>query len=118
NERKRKIASQYDAFIDRNIKKPVVLSGTYPVYRDYFILVEDRDELKASLLKEGIETKLGYTPLHLLKTFENFLGSKKNFSVAEAIADKTLLLPCFWGMTDSQLKRVCATLRGSKNVGA
>lgn len=117
NERKREISSQYDSFIvDPDIKKPVVLPGTCPVYRDYFILVDDRDALKAWLLKEGIEAKFGYAPLHLSKTFENFSGTKKNFPVSEKIADKVLLLPSFWGMTDSQLKHVCATLQGSKNV--
>lgn len=119
NERKREIARQYDSFIvDPEMKKPVVLQGTLPVYRDYFILVDDRDALKAHLLKEGIETKLGYTPLHLSKMFENFLGSKKDFPVSETIAGMVLLLPSFWGMTDSQLKQVCAILQGSKNVRA
>jgi dTDP-4-amino-4,6-dideoxygalactose transaminase len=112
NKRKREIASQYDSFIvDSDIMKPVALQGTYPVYRDYFILVDDRDALKACLLKEGIETKLGYTPLHLSKTFESFWGSKINFPVSETIAGRVLLLPSFWGMTDSQLKHVCAIMR-------
>ncbi len=119
NEKKREIASHYDSFIaDPDIKKPVALQGTHPVYRDYFILVDDRDALKARLLKEGIETKLGYTPLHLSKTFEGFLGSKRNFPVSEMIAGRVLLLPSFWGMTDSQLKCVCATLQGNKYVSA
>ena len=119
NERKREIAGQYDALIvDPDIKKPVVPQGTSPVYRDYFILVDGRDAFKARLLKEGIETKLGYTPLHLLKTFEKFLGNKKDFPVSDKIVGRVLLLPSFWGMTDNQLKRVCVALRRSKDVGA
>lgn len=118
NERKREIARQYDALIvDPDVKKPVALQGSFPVYRDYFILVDDRSALRARLLKDGVETKLGYTPLHLLRTFESFWGSRKDFPVSESVAGKVLLLPSFWGMTDGQLKRVCATLQGSKNVG-
>lgn len=117
NESKRKIANYYDALIvNTEIRKPVVLQGSSPAYRDYFILVDDRQSLRSYLLKEGIETKLGYTPLHLLKTFEDFAGNKNNFPIADMIADKAFLLPSFWGMTDSQLKHVCAILRGSKNV--
>lgn len=117
NERKREIARQYDTLIvDPDAKKPVALQGSSPVYRDYFILVDDRNALMACLLKEGIETKPGYTPLHLLKTFESFLGIRKDLSVSESVAGRVLLLPSFWGMTDSQLKRVCATLQGIKNV--
>jgi len=87
NERKRQIAGQYDACLtERDIKKPVPLQGSYAVYRDYFIIVDDPETLKASLLKESIETKLGY-------------------------GGKVLLLPCFAGMTGEQLQYVCAVLR-------
>ena len=115
NERKREIANQYDTLIvDPDIKKPVMPQGTHPIYRDYFILVEDREALRIRLLKEGIDTKLGYAPLHLSKTFEKFWSRKKNLPISETIADKVLLLPSFWGMTDSQLKHVCAVLQGVK----
>lgn len=117
NERKRQIAGQYDAFIvDPDIKKPVPMAGTSPVYRDYFILVDDRDALKARLLREGIETKLGYVPLHLSKTFERLGGYRKEFPVSEMLADRVLLLPSFFGMSDSQVSRVCAALRGSDHA--
>lgn len=114
NERKRQIASQYDAFIsDPDIKKPVVLAGTTPVYRDYFVLVDDRDALKAHLLKEGVETKPGYRPLHLSKMFEDFRG-KKPLAVSETIAEKVLLLPSFGRLTEGQIKGVCALLQGRR----
>ena len=107
NARKREIANQYDAFIvEPDIKKPIAMKGVTPVYRDYFILVDGRDALRTRLLKEGIETKLGYTPLHLLKTFEHFCGRRKDFPVSEMIAGRVLLLPSFWGMSDSQVKHV------------
>ena len=117
NERKRQIAGQYDALIvSPDIKKPVPMEGTSAVYRDYFILTDGRDALRSRLLKEGIETKLGYAPLHLSKTFERFGGHRKDFPVSEIIAKQVLLLPSFFGMSDSQVKHVGAALRGSHHA--
>lgn len=117
NERKRDIARQYDALIpDAQALKPVACDGTIPVYRDYFIVIDKRDKLRTDLLQEGIETKLGYPLLHLSGTFKQYRKTGSKLSVAEAIADKILLLPAFWGLTEGQLKRVCMAIRKSMHA--
>lgn len=112
NERKRQIAARYDALISApNIRKPSALKMSLPVYRDYFILIQDRESLMARLLKEGIETKAGYVPLHLSDTFKGISRNQKNYPVADQVSRQSLLLPSFWGMTDDQVKRVCVVLQ-------
>ncbi|MBF0504777.1 MAG: DegT/DnrJ/EryC1/StrS family aminotransferase [Candidatus Omnitrophica bacterium] len=117
NDQKREIASRYDTFIvSGTIKKAVPMKDSRPVYRDYFILAKNRDALRDRLLKQGIETKPGYVPLHLSKPFDRFYGHRQKLPVSETIAGQVLLLPSFFGLSDGQLKRVCAVLRGIKNA--
>jgi dTDP-4-amino-4,6-dideoxygalactose transaminase len=112
NKRKCEIASLYDACLaGLNVKKPIRMEGSCPVYRDYPIIVNGRDALQAYLLKKGIETKPGYTPLYLLDTFKKFSRQRNKFPVSESIARRVLCLPSFVGMTDIQIKYIGDPLR-------
>ena len=45
---------------DTNIKLPIEVNGISHVYHLYTILVEQRDELREYLLKNGIEARIAY----------------------------------------------------------
>jgi len=109
NKRKNKIARLYDRLISNKlVKKIITAKDSYSVYRDYCIIINERERLQEFLFKKGIETKARYKlPLHLTKTFE-YLGYKKGDSpIAEKMANEVLCLPSFIGISDDNIKYIC-----------
>lgn len=107
NRSKNETAHQYgNIFQECGVRGPVLLAGSYPVYRDYYIFTKDRDVLAAFLGAEGIETKLGYAPLHRLSVFKDYVDPEDKFPVSDRLAAEVLCLPSFWGISDNQIKHI------------
>jgi perosamine synthetase len=66
----------------------------------------DRDELAARLIRNGIETRPTFYPLHTMPAFERFAG-KGSFPVAEHIAARGLSFPSAATLTDQGLNDIC-----------
>jgi dTDP-4-amino-4,6-dideoxygalactose transaminase len=82
------------------------------VFHLYVVRSKERDRLRAHLRKAGVETGLHYPrPLHLQPALARFAGDRKTFPIAERYAQECLSLPLFDGMTETQLDRVCETIR-------
>jgi perosamine synthetase len=71
----------------------------------------DRDEVITKLAAGGIASK-GYLPcIHLLPPYrERFGFTGGEFPIAERVAERSLALPFFPSMTESQVDRVCTAL--------
>jgi dTDP-4-amino-4,6-dideoxygalactose transaminase len=71
----------------------------------------DRDAVIAALAKNGVASKAYLPCVHLLPPYrERFGFSGGEFPVAERVAERSLALPFFTSMTESQVDRVCTAL--------
>jgi perosamine synthetase len=70
----------------------------------------DREELAARLLRNGIETRPMFHPLHTMPAFERF-AIRKTFPVAEATAARGISLPSSAVLTSGELENICAVTR-------
>jgi len=85
--------------------------------RSWFVFVlqlpagADREAVIASLAQNGIASKAYLPCIHLMPPYRErfgFVGGE--FPVAERVADRSLALPFFTSMTESQVDRVCTAL--------
>lgn len=67
-----------------------------------------RDRLAGALQDRGIQTSVRYKPLHLQPFWRTRLDSARwgTFPVAERVAESSLCLPCWPGMSESQVDQV------------
>jgi perosamine synthetase len=71
----------------------------------------DRDAVISSLAAAGIASKAYLPCIHLLPPYRERFGFKGGeFPVAERVAERSLALPLFTSMTESQVDRVCTAL--------
>lgn len=110
---RREIANFYNSHLKGigDLVLPSVAIGATHSYHLYVIRTSKRNELKAFLEENGIETMIHYPiPPHLQKAYE-FLGHKKgDFPIAEEIADTCLSLPIWPGMSEVQLTTICSEI--------
>ena len=71
----------------------------------------DRDAVISSLAGQGIASKAYLPCIHLLPPYRERFGFKGGeFPVAEGVAERSLALPFFTSMSESQVDRVCTAL--------
>jgi dTDP-4-amino-4,6-dideoxygalactose transaminase len=71
----------------------------------------DRDAVIKSLASNGIDSKAYLPCIHLLPPYRERFGYKGGeFPIAERVAERSLALPFFTSMTESQVDRVCMAL--------
>jgi perosamine synthetase len=71
----------------------------------------DRDSVWQELTQRGIGCGRYFAPLHLQPLFAPYVHSHDDLAVTEHVAARTLALPFFNGLTDSQIAEVCESLR-------
>jgi perosamine synthetase len=77
----------------------------------------DRDAVVADLAQRGVASKAYLPCIHLMPHYrERFGHSEGEFPVAEAVAERSLALPFFPGMAESQVDRVREAL--SEGLGS
>jgi dTDP-4-amino-4,6-dideoxygalactose transaminase len=82
-------------------------------YYTYVVRAERRDRLRDHLAEAGIETRVYYpAPLHLQPAFRELGYAPGDFPVAEALSRTCVAVPLHPEMTDRQVERVVAALRG------
>lgn len=116
NGRKREIASIYDSIIDAGkYQKPVLRDGSEGVFRDYFVMTENREAIMRQLLAQGIETKSRYTtPIPLLKTFAHLERTAAEFPTAVRAAQEVICLPTHLNLSNEDIRRVAHSLNSIK----
>jgi len=112
---RRAVADRYDAaFADvPGVERPARPAGTVSAWRNYTILVDRREGLRAHLRARGITASVLYAPpVHLQPVYADLgLGGPGTFPVAEAQAPRLLCLPIYPGMTGDQVDRVVGEVR-------
>ena len=103
NDKRRKIANIYTSTLNHSvIKLPKEMDNTYCVYHQYVISVKNRDELRAVLHENNIDTAIHYPiPVHLQKAYINTGLRPLNLTSTEEQSSKILSLPMFPEMKES-----------------
>jgi dTDP-4-amino-4,6-dideoxygalactose transaminase len=99
----------------------LALPFTHPlathVYHLFVIRTEKRDELQSFLRSKGIGTLIHYPiPPHLQKAYHNLGYRKGDFPIAEELADTSLSLPMFPGITEQQQDYVIQEIKAFFNA--
>ena len=96
-----------------DIVLPEIAEGASHVFHLFTIRTENRNELQEHLRTCSIETLIHYpVPPHLQEAYLELGYQKGDFPIAELIADTTLSLPLFIGMTKDQVDFVCDRIKG------
>lgn len=91
---------------------PAAMDGGRHVYQVYALRSRRRDELQASLLQAGIETRVHYpVPIHLLEAYRDLGYREGDFPESEAMAREQLSLPVYAEMSAAQVEEVAAAVR-------
>ena len=108
NERRRDNAALYDELLaDTEVTTPQVEDHQEPVYHQYSILCDRRDELSAFLRDRGVSTAVYYpVPLHLQKCFASLGHAPGSFPVTEETCTRILSLPCHPMLSEKDIQCV------------
>lgn len=90
---------------------PVTAPDCTHVYHIFHIRTKQRNALQLYLTEQGIQTAIHYpVPVHLQEAY-TWLGHKRgSFPVAEELAEMSLSLPLFPGMSETEQKAVLAAI--------
>ena len=97
--------------IDGMVPPPRAPDGRH-VYHQYVVRAARRDDLKAHLAREGIQTNVFYPqPLHLQPALKDLGFRAGQFPVAERAAQEVLALPVHAHLTSADRERVASAVR-------
>lgn len=93
---------------------PVVADGNEPVWHLFVVRHPRRDAIREAMERAGIGVGIHYpVPLHLQPAYAHLGYAKGRFPIAEQLAATSWSLPMFPEMTESDVDRVVAALRGA-----
>jgi dTDP-4-amino-4,6-dideoxygalactose transaminase len=86
---------------------PFTAPGGSHVYHLYVVRCRHRDRLRQYLADHGVETMIHYpVPPHLQQAYRGLGFGKGSFPIAEELAETSLSLPMFIGITRDQVRLV------------
>eukprot|EP01137_Pigoraptor_chileana_P011530 Opistho-2@62541 len=112
-EQRQQIANWYNQRLQGigDLVLPHVHSQATHVYHLFVIRTAKRDQLQAYLNANGIGTLIHYPiPPHLQKAYAHLGFAKGDFPIAEQLADTSLSIPMWPGMTQQEVNVVCDTI--------
>ena len=80
------------------------------VYQLFSIMVEKRDELMHHLEKQGIMTKVYFSPVHQTHFYKNVLKCHDSLPVTEQVANEIISLPFYPGITRGEIDYVISEI--------
>ena len=106
------IANLYTQRLTNLVETPFVNSKCSHVYHLYVIKTNKRDELKEFLHLKGIGTAIHYPiPPHLQKAYSHLNFKKGDFPIAEKLANQSLSLPIYPGLSNDQVIYICDSIK-------
>jgi perosamine synthetase len=120
--RKREIARAYEKRLagTRGIVLPTEHRDASSVYWLYTIMVGldagmTRDELADRLLRNGIDTRPVFYPMHEMPPYQPYIAGQR-FAVAESLAQRGLSLPSAVTLTEADIDNVVSNIKAILNV--
>lgn len=112
NERRRKIAKQYDErIINPRIVKPFISKDNTPIYYVYTITTNDRDGLRKFLTDNEIISGVYFpVPFHLQVVYQELGYSKGDMPNAEYVGEHSMVLPMFPELTQDEIDKIIETV--------
>lgn len=96
-----------------DIVLPVTAQHCDHVYHIFNIRTQHRDKLKSHLQQQGVQTAIHYpVPIHLQPAYSFLKYKKGSLPITEKLADTSLSLPLFPGMTDAEQEHVIQSIKG------
>ncbi len=112
-EARRTIARRYDALLGGCdvVQIPEAMPWARHVYHLYAVRTPNRDDLRARLASEGVQTGIHYpVPVHLQPAYASLGYRLGDFPETERAAHEVLSLPMFPELTGEQVDAVAAAL--------
>ncbi|MDX2224352.1 MAG: DegT/DnrJ/EryC1/StrS family aminotransferase [Rhodospirillaceae bacterium] len=109
-EHRRRQAKRYIEGLTGVVQFPAVNHGAKPSYNFMYILASRRDDLRAFLAIQGIDTRIHYPiPIHRLESARGLAAGP--IPNADAFTDQLLSLPLGTHLVDSQIDHVIESIR-------
>ncbi len=114
NERRREIASRYtESLAGTGITSPAAIPGTLHAMHLYVVETGHREELRSHLNRLGIATACHYpAAVHQQPAYSGRIRGADNLPVTESLYRSILSLPLYPELTDEEVDRVCAAIKG------
>lgn len=112
NQRRRDIATIYQAGLqDTDLVLPITIDDSVPVYHQYVIQASRRNELKQSLMQQGIGTAIHYPrAAHQQPAFGEPSFAPVSLTHTETLVERILSLPMYPQLTDAETMQVIEAL--------
>jgi len=88
-----------------------VPAGLFHVYQIFSVEARDRDDLITYLGKQGILTKIYFTPIHATSYYRNVLHYDCTLPVTDRIAETIVSLPLYPGISRSEIDHVVQVIK-------
>lgn len=111
---RRQIAEWYYKALENidDLILPFTAEGATHAYHLYVVRSNKRDQLQSHLSENGIGTLIHYPiPPHLQKAYDHLGFEEGDFPIAEMLANTSLSLPMWPGITNDQVASVAAAIR-------
>jgi len=110
--RRRQNAQSYLEYIETDeVFIPLEKEYEFNTYHTFVTQLKKRNELKESLLKQGIESTIHYpTPIHLQPAAKRLGYKLGDFPITEKQAGKILTLPINQSLGQSEIERICVAV--------
>ncbi len=117
---RRRIWERYDAELrdwaqSRGVRVATVPADCDQTYHMYYLLMPSREEREAAidhLRGMDIASVFHYLPLHLSPMGRRLGGNEGDCPVTEEVSDRLLRLPFYTQLTDAELDRIVAAVKG------
>ena len=73
-------------------------------------LAEKRDEIIGKMLKNGVEVRPTFYPIHRMPPYESFVAAGQKYPVSNTLADAGISLPSAVNMSEADIEKVCLVL--------
>jgi perosamine synthetase len=77
----------------------------------FTIEIDNRDKVMQYLLSHGVECRAYFPTIHTQKPYLEIGYKKGDFPVAELVSSRTLAIPFFTDMQESEVDEVCRVLK-------
>ena len=99
--------------LDRRLDAPVETAGRHHIYNQFVIGTDERDRLRAHLTASQIGTEIYYpVPFHRQACFGEASRGAGPWPAADRAAARSLALPIYGELTETQQRHVAASLAG------